>query len=212
MTCGADINARTQYTKMTSLLYAAFYKDIKLVKELIELGADVNVNNTYGSSVLESIVRKGDIELTKELVKLGANVHVMHDVCGTLLHAAAFSGNLELVRYVIEELGVNDVHARDMRGYTPRDLAKQKGNVNIEQFLMEQECSANMIQDISSLSCHNILYDNIYIPPPQSKVLNNVVSITDNSYERNDVLEHCTLSGIHTDFDDTLRIGTTFGI
>ena len=67
---GADPNIQG-YLGNTPLHSAAFYRNVEMVQELLDFGADVNVRNSYGQTVLD-FTRDGCDEIVKLLLEHGA--------------------------------------------------------------------------------------------------------------------------------------------
>jgi hypothetical protein len=76
--------------------------DIEVIKELIESGADIHVDNGYA---LRYASYYGHLEIVKYLVEQGADIHAMDD---DALRWASYYGHLEVVKYLVEQ-GV-DIH------------------------------------------------------------------------------------------------------
>lgn len=75
---GASLNARSGDFLQPALLVGVQYQDLRMVKQLIVAGGDVNFVDTSGNvSVLEMAAALGRIELCVELIKNGADwLHV----------------------------------------------------------------------------------------------------------------------------------------
>jgi hypothetical protein len=79
---GADVNAK--YNKYTdgSMLFSTIIhggeQELKIVKLLIDAGADINEKN-YGTSLLHWTSRSGNIEVVKLLLSKGADVNVVNN-------------------------------------------------------------------------------------------------------------------------------------
>lgn len=69
---GADINSRTETNEnKTPLLLAIHYENYDAAKELIRLGADVNIRDVFYNSSLELALNKRNKELVKLIYKKG---------------------------------------------------------------------------------------------------------------------------------------------
>lgn len=80
---GADLNKGSGYFQRGGLyvtnypiLRAARSKAYDTVKLLIFLGADINVQNSLGETVLGIVVEDGDLDMVKYLLSRGANVNM----------------------------------------------------------------------------------------------------------------------------------------
>lgn len=126
---GADLNARTGrgYTP----LVIAVSRDnqsksesnkIMVRSEIAELllskGADVNIKDDDGRTLLHRIVHSSDISLAKELVlKYGADVNAKDNSGDTPLYKAAYNlDNIELAQFLIDNGA--DVKTRNIEGKT----------------------------------------------------------------------------------------------
>ncbi|XP_047512406.1 L-asparaginase 1 isoform X1 [Pieris napi] len=58
------------------LLYAIEHDDTRAVSKMLDMGADVNAQNTEGRTVLHEAITKGNIHIIEYLLKNGANVHL----------------------------------------------------------------------------------------------------------------------------------------
>ncbi|MDR1385884.1 MAG: ankyrin repeat domain-containing protein [Planctomycetaceae bacterium] len=109
-----------------NLYDAAESGNLKIVKELVENGADVN---TERRNPLMGAVKNGNLEVVKYLIAKGANVNQIcnniyeHDDETPLLEAAR-SGNLAVVKYLVEKDA--DVNIKNEKGKTPLDVAKSE--------------------------------------------------------------------------------------
>ncbi|HLG43354.1 MAG TPA: ankyrin repeat domain-containing protein [Planctomycetota bacterium] len=115
-----------------SLLANAYLrKDVAKLKELIEEGADVNVRDKDGKTVLMHAAGKANLGIVQYLVEKGASLGLTDQQGDTALHHAARRDSEDLVRYLIDRGSVVD--ARDRWGGTPLWVAvkcsKGKGEV-----------------------------------------------------------------------------------
>ena len=72
------------------------------ISYLIQIGADVNVNDTGGRTALHKAAKNNQIEVVKCLIENGANINVKDKNEFTPLHRAAEYGPTEIVNYLIE--------------------------------------------------------------------------------------------------------------
>ena len=93
------------FTSETSLMIAARYGKTKIVKLLLERGADVNATNKDGENALAHARTE---EIGKLLLDKGANVS------GTALVTASIYGNMVMLKLLLER-GV-DVNAKNKDG------------------------------------------------------------------------------------------------
>jgi uncharacterized protein len=145
---GADINApfkrgkselgRFTYSGSTPFLLAAQASDERLMKLLVELGANPNSPNADGSTPLlaaAGVGALGDgdesagtdeeaIEAVKYLIQLGGNVNVVDRNGETAMHGAAYQSRADLVRVLVDN-GANIAvwNHENRAGWTPLIIA-----------------------------------------------------------------------------------------
>ncbi len=108
-------------------------KDIKLIKELVIKGANVNGKDVWGSTILISASFQGDIEIVKFLIDKGADINGQDKVGWTPLIWACLYKNIEIVKYLIDR-GAK-LNIKDENGKTALDLVTDQGFTDIEQIL-----------------------------------------------------------------------------
>lgn len=74
---GADINAKSVQYQNTVLHHALSYGNTRLIKLLIEHGADIEARNKRGQTPLHQAVEEEDIDLVEVLLKHGAELTVV---------------------------------------------------------------------------------------------------------------------------------------
>ena len=122
---GADVNA-VDYFEWTALINAAddgCYS--RIVKVLLEFGADVNYKTEEGITALGRASVSGDSKSVRLLLEHGADVNVRDNEGWTPLMIASNLGNKEVVK-VLLEAGA-DVNIKNNENKTACDLAKGSG-------------------------------------------------------------------------------------
>jgi len=114
----------------TLLLYACEYGQEKIVKDLVELGFDVNLEDHNGWIPLYCACRKGNLDIVKYLVEHGADINTKNRVI--MLMEACWSDSLLLIKYLVE-LGL-DVNKEDNNGWTLLFNTCQKGHENVVKY------------------------------------------------------------------------------
>ncbi len=124
-----DVDAKDKHGQ-TALHWAVEHK-VDLVKYLVEHGADVNMPDKNGWTVILKAVYYGVDEVVKYLVEVcKVDVNAPRADGVTLLHVAAKTGNIEIVKFLVDnEAGIN---AKTNRGFTVQDFAK---NQQIKDYL-----------------------------------------------------------------------------
>jgi FOG: Ankyrin repeat len=121
---------------MSELITASQNGNVKVVKELIQAGADVHVNE---DEALRWASLNGHVEVVKELIQAGADVHTNKDVS---LRLASQKGHTEVVM-VLLQAGA-DVHTNEDSSLK---IASQKGNIEVVKVLLQAGANVNNKED-----------------------------------------------------------------
>jgi hypothetical protein len=145
---GADPNV--QFLARNTVLHAAAsYGDVEMARVLLNLEADVNIQNEYGCTPLNYVLGSDSLASSVEvsnyqeslanvarlLLDHGADINTRDNNGEIPLHIAVSNRYIELVR-VLLEYGA-DVGAEDMEGRTPFSLAKERQSDEIMKLLVE---------------------------------------------------------------------------
>uniref|UniRef100_A0A8C1IRF1 Ankyrin repeat domain 12 n=1 Tax=Cyprinus carpio TaxID=7962 RepID=A0A8C1IRF1_CYPCA len=114
----------------TPLHMAAIRGDVKQVKELIGLGADVNVKDFAGWTPLHEACNLGYYDVAKVLIGAGAEVNTQGLDDDTPLHDASSSGHKDIVKLLLRNGG--NAFQANKRGERPVDVADSQ---ELEQLL-----------------------------------------------------------------------------
>ncbi|XP_063741928.1 ankyrin repeat domain-containing protein 12 isoform X2 [Eleginops maclovinus] len=114
----------------TPLHMAAIRGDAKQVKELISLGADVNVKDFAGWTPLHEACNLGYYDVAKVLISAGAEVNTQGLDDDTPLHDASSSGHTDIVKLLLRHGG--NAFQANKRGERPVDVADSQ---ELEQLL-----------------------------------------------------------------------------
>uniref|UniRef100_A0A8C5RIN3 Ankyrin repeat domain-containing protein 12 n=1 Tax=Laticauda laticaudata TaxID=8630 RepID=A0A8C5RIN3_LATLA len=106
----------------TPLHTAAIRGDVKQVKELISLGANVNVKDFAGWTPLHEACNAGYYDVAKVLIAAGADVNTQGLDDDTPLHDSASSGHRKIVKLLLRH-GGNPFQA-NKHGERPVDVAE----------------------------------------------------------------------------------------
>ena len=109
--------------KANDLWEAVFIGDLKVVKQAIADGTDVNARNPqFGEPILSTAALMGHAEIITFLLEKGADINARNRDGNTALHAAAFLGRADAVELLLE-YGV-DVNVRNNQGGSAIDSAQ----------------------------------------------------------------------------------------
>ncbi|XP_076837417.1 ankyrin repeat domain-containing protein 12 isoform X2 [Brachyhypopomus gauderio] len=137
----------------TPLHMAAIRGDVQQVKELIGLGADVNVKDFAGWTPLHEACNLGYYDVAKVLIGAGAEVNTQGLDDDTPLHDASSSGHKDIVKLLLRHGG--NAFQANKRGERPVDVADSQ---EVEQLLKgeiplsDQEESSSESEDPPSVN------------------------------------------------------------
>lgn len=130
---GMDVDVQDE-NGMSPLIYAAFFGHEDVVKELLDLGANVNAKGHNGVTVLLAALQKAENDrIARLLIDSGADVNACDGQGLTPLMTAIYADSNEMTLYLLEKGA--DVGVKNAKGWTALDLAKQKGNRQLLQVL-----------------------------------------------------------------------------
>mmetsp|Transcript_25208 Transcript_25208/g.50572 ORF Transcript_25208/g.50572 Transcript_25208/m.50572 type:complete len:220 (+) Transcript_25208:1-660(+) len=115
-------------------MYAVQPGHENIVNLLLDAGADPDVKDRDGKSVLTCATIWSRIGVMKQLIKAGAHVEAFDAGGTTALMYAAFRGNEEAARTLLEAKA--DPNASDLEGKTALMLAASQGMVNVGKVLL----------------------------------------------------------------------------
>jgi ankyrin repeat protein len=120
----------------TPLHLAIREESVEIARMLIDAGADLDVQDTWGSKTpLHDAALWRRIEIARMLIDAGASVDVQDNDGWTPLHWAARYGQVEIVKMLIDAGA--DVNVQNENGFTPLHWAAIKGNEEIAQMLID---------------------------------------------------------------------------
>lgn len=137
----------------TPLHMAAIRGDAKQVKELISLGADVNVKDFAGWTPLHEACNLGYYDVAKVLIAAGAEVNTQGLDDDTPLHDASSSGHKDIVKLLLRHGG--NAFQANKRGERPVDVADSQELEQLlkgEVALSDQEDSSSESEDPPSVN------------------------------------------------------------
>nr|XP_057917458.1 ankyrin repeat domain-containing protein 12 isoform X2 [Doryrhamphus excisus] len=129
----------------TPLHMAAIRGDVKQVRELISLGADVNVKDFAGWTPLHEACNLGYYDVAKVLIAAGAEVNTQGLDDDTPLHDASSSGHKDIVKLLLRHGG--NAFQANKRGERPVDVADSQ---ELEQLLKGEASLSDEQEDSSS--------------------------------------------------------------
>jgi ankyrin repeat protein len=138
-----DLNLNQQSADgSTSLLWATYNVDYKMVTALLEKGADPNIANNFGAFPLSEATKLGDLTLVSLLLKAGADPNLSNTDNQTALMLAANVGSVEIANLLVEAGA--DVNA--IEGFRQQDAlmwAAANNQPKIVKLLVEAGADVN---------------------------------------------------------------------
>ena len=123
-----NINYRSFIHKYPTVLIALVWRkcshSLPRMRQLLELGADVELCDRLGVTPLHHAIFVGNAEGCKILGRAGANVSVQDQLCGTILHTAIRNATHPDIIQAVSELDLSGIElgAKDGSGYTAFEI------------------------------------------------------------------------------------------
>lgn len=118
----------------SALWVAAGAGHLKVVKVLVQAGADVNHPTKTRSTPLRAASFDGRLDIVKYLIEHNANVHLANKYNNTCLMIAAFKGHLDVAKCLIEKGA--DPNQKAHCGATALHFSSECGHVRIVEELL----------------------------------------------------------------------------
>ncbi len=135
---GADLNAQDN-TRLNPFIWGCIQNDLKLVKIMVEAGADLECLTRFGGNGLIPASDKGNVEVVEYLLTntdINPN-HTNYLGWTALIEAVSLNGDDERQQKVVELLLQNgaEPNLADAHNKTPFRLAKDRGNMMIAEIV-----------------------------------------------------------------------------
>lgn len=118
----------------TSLVRAVAHGQPKLVKKLLDQGAEVNQKDEYGETALSHAITSGNVEIIKMLLDKGAEVDEKDEYGETALRRATRGKNVEVVKILLDKGADPNLECSD--GETPLSCAILDRSIDILRILL----------------------------------------------------------------------------
>ena len=115
----------------TPLIFAIFYRDLGIMKYLLDNGADPYIKDDDGWNAFLWACGSGNVDVIKMLVEFDSDLVDSKNIYqGNGLHVAAMYDNVEVFEYLVNNLGI-DINSTDEDGdgvlyYANEDAALEK--------------------------------------------------------------------------------------
>ena len=145
---GVDLNVCDDVEGTSPLFEAVKSRRQEAINMLLTANADPTISRKEdGITTLMIAVQNGDIDIVQQLYRACARMLHSHQSSDfgntrdskngwTALHWACTKRHENMVKYLVEDINV-DIHIRDFRDESARDLAKKNGHESIARWLSE---------------------------------------------------------------------------
>ena len=130
----------------TAIQLASCFGHLRIMRVLLEHGANVNHLNIEGETALHLSVAHNKIDATRLLLEHGADPNIQKISGWVALHRASFNYDVDHIRVLIENGATVDL--RDDMGRTPLHVcvsaaARKDGDVDVARLLLESGSNPN---------------------------------------------------------------------
>ena len=131
---------------ITALHYASYKGRVKIIKKLIELGADIKITNKKGLNVLHFAAQgnqPNSLAYFKE--KFNEDLDSLDSIYSTPLHWACYTNSIRAIDYLL--CNNIELNQRNNEGFTPLHLAIINDNVHIIKRLLRAGADKNIVDN-----------------------------------------------------------------
>lgn len=149
---GANINAQEPRFKKTALMAAIENNQGKIVRRLLQLGANVNVQSGGEETALMLAIYQNNIEIVKLLLHYGAHLDLESNSGYTALMYTTNADKVEIAQLLIKH-GAH-INAQNHKGETPLIMAARYNAPKIMKLLIEHGADVNICSNTwTALMC-----------------------------------------------------------
>ncbi|XP_034834240.1 L-asparaginase 1 isoform X2 [Maniola hyperantus] len=141
------------------LLYAIEHDDDRAIKKMLDMGADVNAENSEGKTVLHEAILKGNVPIIEYLLKNGANVH-LKTRCGETPLLTAIHKDDHTVINLLKQCGAHLTSADTKSVAEMLSLAARSGAVNRMETLRIAGADLNATDELKQSPFHKAVLCN----------------------------------------------------
>ena len=138
----------------TPLMLACFIQDDESRKTILQLllrkGADVNIQDFRGMTVLMSAIQVEDMDTTQFIMSHGCNVQLVDGDGNNALSYASALGNEQLVQALVRVFKRQraSIDHQNHQGLTPLLIACQEGHLEVARILVNEGGASPTIRDL----------------------------------------------------------------
>ncbi|KAK7428247.1 hypothetical protein QQZ08_005313 [Neonectria magnoliae] len=134
-------NKNPELPRASALYYACLGGLARAVRDLMNEGADVNVQGGRFSNALQAASFGGHLEVVQLLLDKGANITVANNNGWTPVNNAAANGHLEVAKLLVDKGA--DIMVADNNGWTPLLISSKRGHAAIVRLLQLHQVNPN---------------------------------------------------------------------
>ncbi|WPG98159.1 histone-lysine N-methyltransferase EHMT1-like protein [Acrodontium crateriforme] len=132
---GAAINPSLDQSSCSPLHEACRANDSEMARFLLELGADVDMNNCYKTTPLMYAAKHGSVDLMETLLEFAPDLHKRSFINTAAIHAAIWPAKIDVLELLLRAGANPDQPLFD--GSTPLHCAANVRNPNVAQCLLK---------------------------------------------------------------------------
>ncbi|XP_051025775.1 putative ankyrin repeat domain-containing protein 20A5 [Acomys russatus] len=129
----------------TSLHYACAHNHVDVVTLLLDYDCSIDIQDDEGCTPLIKAAQRDNLECMCVLLQQGADPHLKDFSGHAALHHAVLRGNITTVEKLLEFNA--DIDAKTEYGLTPVQLAINKNNHQMAEFLTSKAANAHRVAD-----------------------------------------------------------------
>ncbi|XP_006012072.1 cyclin-dependent kinase 4 inhibitor C [Latimeria chalumnae] len=131
---GANVNAKNEFGR--TALQVMQLGHVGIAKVLLHAGADPNLKDRTGYTVVHDTARAGFCDTLQILLQYKADVNIEDDGGNLPLHLAAQEGHLDIVKILIQKANCDPNH-RNKEGRTVYQVAKMYERETVVKWMEE---------------------------------------------------------------------------
>jgi ankyrin repeat protein len=136
----------------TLLIDAAQNGNIKETETLLQLGADINLQNDIGLNPLLIAIFNNDKPLFEFLMSQKPNIEIQDSLKRSPLHVATIQNNFFMLKALVEKKA--SLESRDINGWTPLFFAINNNNLALSEYLIHNGANVNAKSNLLKVPLH----------------------------------------------------------
>eukprot|EP00903_Cladosiphon_okamuranus_P005628 g5595.t1 len=150
---GADVTLLPSVATCALLAMGVREGGVEVAKMAIEHGADVNVRNAQGTTILQLAVTAGKAEMVSMLCGEGAALNAFDDLGRTALHLATTEGLVAVMEALMAAGALVDL-GDERNGQSALVIATEQGNADAVEAIIKHGADVNAADQIGGTALH----------------------------------------------------------